>query len=248
MDNLWLVGLTFIVGFGASLLSGMGGGGGGFIMIPYFLFAGLPPANALATAKLGGIGTAIGSLTAFKGKGLVHKKLVVPFMIITFICSLISAWLIPRIDPSAFENLIGAALLVLIPTLFIKKASFQPGHRTKPWVVTGFILFTIFSFLQTLVGTGIGSVLVLILMFAFGLGALESNATKRVSQSVQAVVLFVLLAFQGLVWWPHAIAGLAGGIIGSHIGSHIAIRKGDKFVKYMLAIVMLTSGIALLLS
>ena len=78
-------------------------------MIPYFLFAGLPPANALATAKLGGIGTAIGSLTAFKGKGLVHKKLVVPFMIITFICSLISAWLIPRIDPSAFENLIGAA-------------------------------------------------------------------------------------------------------------------------------------------
>jgi uncharacterized membrane protein YfcA len=33
-----------------------------------------------------------------------------------------------------------------------------------------------------------------------------------------------------------------------HIGSHIAIRKGDKFVKYMLAIVMLTSGIALLLS
>ena len=114
--------------------------------------------------------------------------------------------------------------------------------------MTGFILFTIFSFLQTLVGTGIGSVLVLILMFAFGLGALESNATKRVSQSVQAVVLFVLLAFQGLVWWPHAIAGLAGGIIGSHIGSHIAIRKGDKFVKYMLAIVMLTSGIALLFS
>jgi len=244
----WLVGLTFVVGLVASILSGMGGGGGGFIVIPYYLFIGLPPANALATAKLGGIGVAFGAMTAFKGKGLVHKKLVVPFMAITFVCSLISAWLIPRLDPGIFEDIIGVVLLVLIPTLFIKKAALQPGHRTTPWLVAGFMLYTVFSFLQTLVGTGIGSVLVLILMFLFGLSALESNATKRAAQSVQAALLFILLAIQGLVWWWHAVAGLVGSIIGSHIGTHIAIRKGDRFVKLMLAIVMAVSGTALLLS
>jgi uncharacterized membrane protein YfcA len=93
-----------------------------------------------------------------------------------------------------------------------------------------------------------GSLLVLILMFLFGLGALESNATKRVSQSVQAFMLFILLAIQGLVWWAHGIAALVAAVIGSHIGSHIAIKKGDRFVKIMLAVVMLTSGIALLVS
>jgi uncharacterized membrane protein YfcA len=244
----WLVGLTFVVSFLASLISGMGGGGGGFVMIPYYLFIGLPPANALATGKLGGIGVAVGAMAAFRGKGLVNKKLVWPFMAITFVCSLISAWLIPRIDASVFENLIGIALIVLVPTLFIKKASFQPGHRSKPYLVAGWILFTVFSFLQTLVGTGMGSLLVLILMFLFGLGALESNATKRVSQSVQAFMLFILLAIQGLVWWAHGIAALVAAVIGSHIGSHIAIKKGDRFVKIMLAVVMLTSGIALLAS
>jgi len=35
-------------------------------------------------------------------------------------------------------------------------------------------------------------------------------------------------------------------VIGSHIGSHIAIKKGDRFVKLMLAVVMLVSGIVLL--
>jgi uncharacterized membrane protein YfcA len=244
----WLVLLTFVVGFLASLLSGMSGGGGGFITIPYFLFIGLPPANALATAKMGSIGTAFGGIAAFKGKGLVHKKLVVPFMAIAFVCSLISAWLIPRIDPHLFEHLIAITLLVLWPTLFIRKGKFKPGHRSKPWIVAGFILYTLFSFLQTLIGTGMGSILVLILILVFGLSALESNATKRVAQSVQSVMLFILLAAQGLVVWAHGLAGIAGSVLGSHIGTHIAIRKGDRFVRIMLAIVMVTSGVALLVN
>ena len=127
----WLVGVTFLVGFLSSLLSGMSGGGGGFITIPYYLLiVGLPPASALATAKMGGIGTSIGGISAFKGKGLVHKGLVFKLMAITFVCSLISAWLIPRVDPALFQRLIGAFLIVLVPTLFINKAAFQPGERS----------------------------------------------------------------------------------------------------------------------
>ena len=241
-----LVGLTFIVSLLASIMSGMGGGGGGFVVIPYFIAVGLPPANALATAKLGGIGTAVGSLTAFRGKGLVSKKYVVPFMIITFICALISAWLIPKINAQLFEKIIGATLLFLIPTLFINKAAFQPGTRSRPWIVAGFVAFTLFSFAQTLVGTGIGTMVVLVLMYLFGLDALHASATKRVSQSVQSVVLFVLLALQGLVVWTHGMATILGATIGTHIGTHIAIKKGTGFVKVMLAVIMAISGVSLL--
>lgn len=244
----WLVLVTFFVTLLAGVLSGMGGGGGGFITMPYLLFIGLAPANALATSKLTAIGTAVGGISAFKGKGLVRKHLVAPFMCITLVCALISSWLIPKLDPTFFEHLIAIALIALTPTLFIKKAALLPGPRTKPWIVVGFVAYTVFSFLQTLVGTGLGSILVLILMFLFGLSALESNATKRVAQSVQAVVLFVLLAVQGLVVWAHGAAGLAGSLIGTHIGTHIALRKGDRFIRIMLAIVMFTSGVALLVS
>jgi uncharacterized membrane protein YfcA len=225
----------------------MGGGGGGFITIPYYLFIGLPPAHALATAKMGGIGTSFGAMTALRGKGLVNKRLVVPFMALTIVFSLISAWLIPRLDPVLFQKIIGGVLIVLTPTLFLKNAALQPGERSRPWIIVGFGCYAIFSFLQTLVGTGMGSILVLVLMFLFGLGALEANATKRVAQSVQSVILFVLLAAQGLVLWWHGLAGLCGAVIGSHIGTRIAIKKGVHFVRIMLAVVMLTSGVALLL-
>ena len=242
-----LVVLTFVISLASSILSGISGGGGGFIMTPYFIFVGLTPAQSLATTKFGALGTAFGSLTAFKGKGLVRRKLVVPFMAITLVCALIAAWLIPQIDAGVFQKVIGVALLLLIPTIFIKRASFQPGERTRGWVTVGFVAYAVFSFLQALLGTGLGSILVLILMFLFGLNALEASATKRVSQSVQAFVLFILLSLQGLVVWAHGIASLAGSMIGSHIGTHIAIKKGAGFVKIMLALVMATSGVTLLL-
>ncbi len=242
----WLVLVTFFVGFTSSFVSGMGGGGGGFITIPYFLFIGLTPAHALATGKMTGIGTSVGSITAIRGKGFVNRRLVLPFVVLTVVFSLISAWLIPHLNPTVFQKAIGVVLIVLTPTLFVNKAAFQPGERSRPFIVLGFVTYAIFSFLQTLIGSGMGAMIVLVLMFLFGLGALEANATKRVGQSVQSAILFVLLGIQGFVVWWHGAAGLIGSVIGSHIGTHIAVKKGAKFVKYMLAAVMLTSGVALL--
>lgn len=241
-----LVVLTFAVALAMGFVSGMAGGGGGFVIIPYFIALGLPPAQAVATAKMGGIGVAFGSLTVFKGKGLVDRRYIVPFIIITLLCALVSAWLIPQIDAQVFQKVIGIVLLVMIPTLFIKKAAFQPGPRSRGWIIAGFIGFTVFSFGQTLVGTGLGTMVVLVLMYLFGLDALRASATKRVSQGVQAVVLFVLLSVQGLVVWVHGLAALLGTIIGTHIGTSFAVKRGAHFVKYMLAVVMFASGVILI--
>ncbi|MDR3624937.1 MAG: sulfite exporter TauE/SafE family protein [Chlamydiales bacterium] len=246
--DIFLVFLTFIVTLLAGILSGLSGGGGGFITMPYYIFIGLLPAEALATNKLSGVGNSFGALSAFKGKGFINKKLAIPFMSITLICALASAWLIPQIDASFFQKIIGIILILLIPSLFISKASFQPGERSRLWFITGFIAYTFFTFMQTLFGTGLGIILVIILMLLFGLSTLEANATKRIAQSVQSVILFVLLSLQGLVVWSHGISGLIGASIGTHIGSHIAIKKGDQFAKIMLSLFMAISGLVLLLT
>lgn len=243
----WLVVLTFVITAVMGVISGMSGGGGGLVTIPYFIAIGMPPANALATAKFGALGTTTGSLTAFRGKDLVDKRYIVPFMVITLACALVSAWLIPKIDAKFFEKLIGVALLIILPTLFINKPAFQPGARTQSWIVVGFLAYTFFSFAQTLLGSGLGTMVVLVLMYLFGMDALHATATKRVTQTVQAVVIFVLLALQGLVIWTHAVAGLVGSTIGTYVGTHIAIRYGVEFIKIMLAIVILISSLGLLI-
>ena len=247
MHSEWLIGLTFVLTASLGVVSGMSGGGAGFFMVPYYIFIGLTPQQAVATGKMGGLGMSTGAITAFRGKGLVSKRYIVPFLAITSACALLSAWLIPRIDGAVFQTIIGWMLIIMIPTLFIKTARLQPGERSRPWIVAGFIVYTIVSLAQTMFGTGIGTILVLVLMFLFGLNALQANATKRVAQFSQAIILFVLLLLQGLVVVGHGIAAMLGSMLGSHVGSRIAIKKGSGFIKIMLAIVMLISGIALLI-
>lgn len=100
---------------------------------------GFTPAQAVATGKMGSIGTTVGALTAFRGKGLVNKKLVWPLTIMTAIFACIAAWVIPQIDATLFQRLIAVLLIVMIPTLFINKAAFQPGPRSSRWVMVGFV-------------------------------------------------------------------------------------------------------------
>lgn len=247
MELGWLIAVTFLITVSTSVLSGMSGGGAGFVVIPYYIFIGLTPQEAVATGKMGGLGAATGAITAFRGKGLVDKRFIRSFLVITTLCALFSAWFMPRLDASIFQTVIGWMLIILTPTLFINKASLQPGERSRRWIIGGFIAYTIISLAQTTMGTGIGTLLVLVLMFGFGLNALQANATKRVAQVLQAAILFVLLFVQGLVVLGHGVAALLGSMIGSHIGSKIAIKKGAAFVKIILAILMLTSGIVLLL-
>jgi hypothetical protein len=243
----WLIILTFVVSIGMGAVSGMGGGGAGFVVIPYYIFIGLTPQQAVATGKMGSLGMAAGAVTAFRGKGLVNKKYLLYFLAITTVCALISAWLLPQIDNKIFQQIIGWVLIVLSPTLFIKKAAFQPGERSRGWIIAGFIAYTFISFGQTLLGTGIGTLLILVLMFLFGLNSLQANATKRVAQLSQALILFVLLMVQGLVVFGHGLAALLGSWIGGHIGTNFAIKRGTEFVKVMLAVLMAVSGVVLLI-
>lgn len=187
-------------------------------------------------------------MTAFRGKGLVNRRLALPLMIMTFGCALVAAHFLPKIDAEFLQKFIGVLLIVLTPTLFINRKSLKPGRRSKAAQALGFILAFMIISLQTMVGGGVATMLVLILMFCFGLTALEANATKRVAQAVQAVLLTVLLFIQGLVMVGHGAAAMIGSFIGSHVGSKIAIKKGSRFVKFFLAVTMIASGAALLIT
>ncbi|MBX4188923.1 hypothetical protein KW792_02375, partial [Candidatus Saccharibacteria bacterium] len=55
---------VFAVVFGTSILSGMAGGGGGFIITPFLIAIGLTPQQSIATGKVGALGLDTGSLAA----------------------------------------------------------------------------------------------------------------------------------------------------------------------------------------
>lgn len=238
---------TFLVALLSSILSGMSGGGGGFIMTPYFLLVGLTPQQIVGGGSIAALGLGSSSLVAMRGKQLIDKRFLWPLITLTIFFTVLAMFVLPKIQSGIFSTAIGVTLILLTPTLFINKASVQPGERSQRRIMSGYILYAILLFASSL-GSGLATLLFLPLMFLMGLSTLQANALRRILTLVQAVITLCVVLPQGYIVWKYALASLIGCYIGGFIGTKIAIKKGEQFIKLGLAGIMLASGIVLLIN
>lgn len=236
-----LIPVTFIVAFLSSIVSGMSGGGGGFIMTPYYLLIGLSPQQIVAGASVASLGLGSSSLIAMRGRQLINKRFLTPLAILTIAFTLLAMLILPKIQSGAFELAIGILLILLAPTLFIKKARLQPGERSQESILLGYASYAIILFASSL-GGGLATLLFLPLIFLMGLSTLQANALRRILMLIQAVIAFLITLPQGYIVWSYALAALIGCYLGGHIGTKVALKKGETFAKYSLAGVMIISG------
>ena len=241
-----LIFATFVVAFLSSILSGISGGGGGFVMTPFFLLIGLSPQQIAANASVAGLGLGSSSLVAMRGTQLLSTKFLWPLITLTLAFTVLAMLVLPQVHGESFRVAVGFLLVALAPTLFINKAKFQPGQRSRKSIALGYVSYAAILFASSL-GSGVATLLFLPMMFLMGLSALQASAIRRVLMMLNALIAFCFVLPQGFVVWSYALASLVGCYIGGYIGTKIALRKGEQFVKYSLAAVMVGSGIALLL-
>jgi uncharacterized membrane protein YfcA len=234
------------VSFLMSIISAIGGGGGGFITTPLAIFLGLTPQQAIATGKIAGLGTTIGSLHGLRAAKLHSWKRVIPLMGLAAIVGIISPFIIKNLDNDVYRNLIGILLILLIPVVWFRKIGIAE-HEPKQWEkILAWPLIVLTLFMQAIFSSGMGSLVVLVLMGFMGLKALEANVTKRFSQVILNSLLVLGLLGSHLILWDVAAVLFVSNIIGALIGSKIALKKGDEFVTKVFIILMLVSGLELI--
>jgi uncharacterized membrane protein YfcA len=187
-----------LVAFCMSILSGIAGGGGGFILSPLAIFLGLTPQQAIASGKIGGLGTTLGSLQGLSKEKLHRWNVVIPLMVLATIVGLVAPFIIKNLDNELYRKLIGFMLICLIPVVRLRKVGLTQ-HTPAAWEKALAVpLLVVTMLLQAVFSTGLGTLVVLVLMGLLGMKALEANVTKRFSQ----VILNVLITL---------------GLIGSHL-------------------------------
>lgn len=233
-----------LAGFVFGILSGISGGGAGLVMTPLAIAIGLPPQTAVATLKMAGLGAAFGGLTVFLKSGHIRKDILRVMVPIVVFIGLATPFVFKLIEGEIFQKIIGVLVLLLVPTLFIKKtATSSPSKRRRG---LGFILYSLIMAIQALFSAGAGVLATFVLTLLFGTTKLEANATKRAVTAFMVPITFTGLLIAGFVSLPHGIVLLIAGFIGTHIGSKIALKKGEDFVTIATAIAASISGIWLL--
>lgn len=215
------------------------------VMVPLAIAVGLPPQTAVGTMKMAGLGAAFGGLSVFAKSGHIRTDIFKIMAPIAVIIGLLTPFIFQQIDSTLFQNTLGIILLLIAPTLFIKKRDLQPSKRKKG---LGYMLYSGVLTLQALFGTGVGSLANFILTLLLGTTKLEANATKRAVTAILVPLTFIGLLVTGFVSLPHGITLLIAMFIGTHIGSKIAVKKGENFVTYAMFILAVVSGIWLLAS
>lgn len=236
-DPLLLV--LFPVVFVAGVIDSIAGGGG-LLTVPAYLLAGLPPTLTLGTNKcVSTIGTLVST-----GKYIWHGRIIWPVAIVGIPCTLLGSMLGAHLVALLDQEVVQQVILVALPIAAILVLLPRPKeHREAPitwrtprlWIAMPLIGLAM-GFYDGIFGPGTGSLLILAFYGIGKLSLLHSAATGRLFNLVSNLGALVAFLLHGQVWLALALPLAVASIAGHYCGSHLAITRGPRIVRPMLAV------------
>jgi uncharacterized membrane protein YfcA len=211
-----------VINFFTAMLSGASGGGGGLISTPFMVILGLSPAQAIATAKFGGFGISLGASSRFYREKITDKRTVVIFSIIGAIGALVGSLALVHFSnySGTIQRLMGVVILFIgIPMLYVRNSGLVKKVRPRHVEALGLFLLILSVFLQAAIGSGIGSLQMVIFISCFGMTALVASATRRAMQLTVAIVSLSIFVLSGLVDYRFGFVALFTSLAGGFVGA-----------------------------
>lgn len=216
-------------------LSGVAGGGAGLFTAPFLIALGINPLTAITTSKITGLGAAMGAGAKYHREKILDLKTQATFMAIGGIGAIIGSSALVKFSAheEVIQNLLGyVILLVGLPLLFSKNLGLESKIRSRRSKSAGFVAIAVVSVVASAL-SGIATAYLLIMMFFFGMTAINASVAKRSTQFVAAIVSLIVFTSAGFLDYKLGLVALVTSVLGSYLGAHIAIKKGNKFVIYV---------------
>ena len=239
--------ILFAVALFAGIVDSIAGGGG-LITIPALLWAGITPAQALATNKLQG---SFGSFTAsvhFIRKGHVDPRHMVLAIVLTFAGSALGAVLVQMLDASILLKIL-PALLILIALYFLlsPRVGDIDAHQVIGHSAFAFTAGFGIGFYDGFFGPGTGSFFSIAFVALLGFNMTKATAHTKVLNFTSNFASLVMFIAGGEVVWIIGLVMAIGALIGAQIGSHLVIRIGARLVRPLLVVTSVAISIKLII-
>ena len=209
--------------------------GGGLILLPAYLAAGLPPHFALGNNKFSSANGTIFTTIRFFRNNLIDTKVALFSAVFALIGSFLGTKTVLYLSPNFLNLLLIIALPVIAVILIMNKklGKVNNSHTIslKKKLITAVIAGLGIGFYDGFFGPGTGSFLILIYTSVLSYDFVVANANAKVvnlASNLAAVVTFIA---SGKVNYEIAIPAAICGILGNLTGSHLVIKKGNNFIK-----------------
>ncbi|MEO5772746.1 MAG: TSUP family transporter [Sphingomicrobium sp.] len=229
-----LTAVAFVTGFIDAIA-----GGGGLIMVPALLFAGVPPIQTLGTNKLQSMcGTCVACLN-FARAGLINFREHRSTVALVFVGASAGVLLVQAIGGASMGLIIPILLMavslyvLLSPRMTDEDAHQRVGHTGYLPIAAGI------GFYDGFFGPGTGSFFSSSLVGLRGFGLTRATALAKLLNLTSNVASVIFFALGGKIFWLLGLCLAIGAMAGGWLGSHSAMRFGAKLIRPMLVILSL---------
>ena len=209
-------------------------GGGGLIMMPALLFAGVPPINALATNKLQSMFGTATACANYARKGLFDWRQHKGTIALVFAGASVGVIAVQAIDAGALKLII--PLLLLAVALYVitspRMTDDDAYHRVS---ARGYgPIAALIGAYDGFFGPGTGSFFTATLVGLRGVGLTRATALTKVFNLTSNIASVLFFALGGKMFWLLGLSMAAGAMIGGYLGSHSAIKFGARIIRPLL--------------
>ena len=253
------MGIEYIFsGFLVGLLVGLTGVGGGSLMTPLLVLVfKFPTAVAIGTDLLYASITKSAGVISHSRLGNIEWKIVKHLMLGSIPASFLMTYYLKGIDLYAYENVkiinfsLGIALVltsiaVILQPLISKKSVRQKTRSSRNTTILTILLGLSLGVLVTLTSVGAGAMGVTALLLLYPAMSIKKIVGTDIAHAVP-LTLFAGLGHLnlGTVDGYLLLSLLIGSIPGISLGSSLSAKIDEKWLRYILAIVLLAVGIQL---
>jgi len=217
-------------------------GGGGLITLPVLLGLGLPPHLAIGTSKGQAVfGTSASAATFWRRGGIDRQRAPVAFIsgLLGSAAGASAVLLVPPepLRPLVLVLLIGAAAVVLgRPYLQPRQPIAALSPRALPWAFAAIGLGL--GAYDGFFGPGTGSMLIIAFALVAGDSLTRASGNAKVVNLASNLAAVIVFAARGSIAWAIALPMGAATILGASVGARLALRRGDRFVRAVILVVV----------
>lgn len=218
-------------------------GGGGLISLPAYMLSGMPAHLAIGSNKMSAaIGTLVSTIRFMKS-GSFHLRIALQ----TAVASIFGSVLGANIALYLSDYYLRLAMLILLPgvaifVLFnqqqINDESRIDQYSTAKMFILSVLVGVAIGCYDGFFGPGTGTFLIIAFTAVLGFDLKTACGNTKIVNLTTNIAALVVFIQAGQVYYQVALPAAAFSIMGNWLGSGLAIKKGSKFIKPVMVVVL----------
>lgn len=240
--------LQWLLLFGIGLLAGFMNviaGGGSTLTMPVLIFLGLDGATANGTNRVALFVQNIFAISSFHGEKKYDLPHVLKYAVWTLPGAIAGALFAVSIEDALFKKILGVVIILVMIAVLVPQSNKSTKALTakRSWLIYPALLGIGFygGFIQAGVGFFVMAAFTHILHFQL----VKVNMHKVFIIFIYTIPALLIFMLSGNVRYTLAIALAGGNALGAWWAAKLSIKKGDKFIRIVLFIIVIFMAIKL---